>query len=439
MGPSSYIINESTGIGVTASNIARNLALHVGTPVAAFNDAIHRAITKFVNAIGEDVNNPRTTWMGTRFEPPRLSRHEATAGNPLHALALILSLGLLLRHGRRCRELRSSLFLAIGLTLAFFMFCAVLKWQPWHSRLHAPLFVIGSAVTATVLERSWPRSVSVALGVALFVFAVSMVLTNQLRPLVGPYSIFDMSRQDLYFSDRRDLMHAYVSAVKHIDTLGCEVVGLDTSAEDFPYPLLALLKSPQRVFRNVNVTNGSKMYSHSEEDKLPCAVLCPKCLGTPAFDALAPGFSSIRMFDHVVVLAGTPESANHTCAISFRSWYGRESEGSTWWRWCSGTSFIDIILPRDTKVSLTGEWMSVLQPNSVALFVNGENAAQIDIGNGGVTRFEALPLRLRKGVNTIEVRSKNPGRSILRDRRKLAIAIRNLSALDQNGSACSVQ
>ena len=64
--------NDAFSPAILASNALRNLGVHAGTPWPAANAHIERAIAVLHQGIGIALDDPRSTWPGTRFEviPP---------------------------------------------------------------------------------------------------------------------------------------------------------------------------------------------------------------------------------------------------------------------------------------------------------------------------------------------------------------------------------
>src|SRR5262249_6689523 len=143
-------------------------------------------LERVMRGLGADPNDPRTTWPGTTFWVPDLSRHETFAGNPLHLALVSLTIVVVMVGLRRRSSSPDAAACAFGLIAAFLLFCAALRWHPWHSRLHLPLFVLWSAPLGAVLGRTWPRAVRWGLGPMLLCLSMPFVLGNALRPLAWP-------------------------------------------------------------------------------------------------------------------------------------------------------------------------------------------------------------------------------------------------------------
>lgn len=243
-----------------ASVVIRNLALHVGTRSTAVNDRIDQAIRTVHGWLGLDVNDPRTTCWGL-FWINKLNTYEDAAGNPVH-LALIAAALAALAWRRALRGSLRAHVLAVG--AGFFLFCLMLRYQPWHSRLHTPLFLLLAPVAGYALEGTrWRRGADVAAVLLLLASAPWLVLNRQ-RPLLdfGYYypSIFRTSRIDQYFThpSARPLRDSYVKAAEVVRQRGGDV-GLLLPEDAFEYPLWVLLEPGRKVGRigNVGVRNVS--------------------------------------------------------------------------------------------------------------------------------------------------------------------------------------
>ncbi|QRN95966.1 glycosyltransferase family 39 protein [Archangium violaceum] len=279
-GDSYVYYNEVLSPSALVSNTLRNAALHLGTPVGRFNIHFTERLVRGVHRlIGFDVNDPRTTWVTTSFAAGLAGafRNENYAGNPLHFVLFVATACVLLWRWRQTPGEQRAYLASLG--GGFLIFCLALKWQPWNSRLHLPLFILSAPLVAVGLaahgKRRWADAVMLGLLLASFVWA----LGNETRPLVGHGSILTRSREEQYFSDTgtRD---AYEGAARYIREHGRTRVGLvfggDANSQR-EYPLWALLAgspSPIRV-ENVDVRNVSRQLA--DPSFSPDAIVCFQC------------------------------------------------------------------------------------------------------------------------------------------------------------------
>jgi hypothetical protein len=127
------------------------------------------------------------------------------------------------------------------------------------------------------------------------------------------------------------------------------------------------------------------------------------------------------------------QTAPGHCRVVFsKGWYSREEHGSDWMRWSSGKGRLTIEAPAGFTMSLAGQAASALQPNRVKVIINGQSEAEWDVERP--FEFFDLPrlqVDLKRGRNTIAFISEHGGiRGGNGDRRRLALAVRNLAFKD---------
>jgi len=267
--------NETIDAKSVLSNVVRNSAIHLSTPFDEVNTSIEQGIGVLHDLLGVDINDERTTWPGTTFGVQRIIRHEDYSGNLLHAVLALITLGLLV--GRRSvRSISSAINpYVLCVTGGFLLFCLFLKWQPWNSRLHLPLFVLGAPATGVVLGRLRHQGLALTTAGILIVAAVPWALWNISRPLAPPpkavidrffygnslpATILTADRIPQYFTNRLSLWRPYLAATNLIKARGARNIGLKLREEDWEYPLWVLLKGEggkgPRI-ENIDVHNRS--------------------------------------------------------------------------------------------------------------------------------------------------------------------------------------
>jgi len=274
--------NSRVSPSIAFSSVVKNLALHISTPISAVNERTQRAVVWTLQTLRIDPSDPASTYRGG-FHLNGFSSNEARAGNPLQLALICLTCLLLCSRSTGDRNLRLYM---LGLVVSFVFFCALIRWQPWNSRYHLPVFALGMAIAGVALERSWNRIALSGLACLLLISALPFAVFNSLRPL-APWpraSIFQQPRLESYFTDSHDLwVNSYVSATELVESSECKNIGVDSSLEDFDYPLYALLNvgHSDRKVRYEGVRNLTAAYSRSDT-KPPCAVICLRCANAPA-------------------------------------------------------------------------------------------------------------------------------------------------------------
>lgn len=275
--PPEYEI-DVISIPTLISNIIRNMALHMAIPFGLFNnELIEKAIINFHNLLGLNVNDPRITSPGVVFGIQWLPTFEDTAGNPLHFYLILLAIAIFIiaRNLRKQPYIVEYLITLIG---AFILFCLLLKWQPWQSRLHITLFVLFSAFVGVVLSKLPIQRIAIYAGIILMVTSLFWVFYNESRPIIAQYNIFNQTRIEQYFNIRGDLRGDYKEAVKFIKNRGCSEVGLSLRPDAWEYPFWVLLQKdsnpiPRLEYINVQNISAVKSNQYPYKNFIPCAII----------------------------------------------------------------------------------------------------------------------------------------------------------------------
>ena len=268
--------NEDMSVATLVSGVLRNGALHLGTPSRRINWYLCRAIQL---ALGSQSNNPKTTWPSTRFEVP-YSRHEDTAGNLIHMLLVLICLVSLPMLWYQRRHMR-TIWYAIGVMLGAVLYCWTLKWQPWASRLHTPLFVMAAPLLAMIVTSDVGgvrKRIFYMILLCMIVYSLPFTLVNKSRPLIS-HEWNRKDRMELYFQNRPELFSGYRDAINIVKEATPQEVGLYLDPEDWEYPFWAFaLRTVKHqkamTFRHVGVSNPSKTINR--DVLLPMHVIATK-------------------------------------------------------------------------------------------------------------------------------------------------------------------
>lgn len=274
------------------SNIIRNLSLHVDivrylglqdfiTPITGIS---HKLISIIHSVLGVDLNDPRTTYPLNSYTVPGLSFDENVAGNPLHLLLIALAI-IVFVFNKELRTKNNVIGYVLALIGGFLLLCWMLKIQPYQSRHHLSLFVLFSSFVGLVFNKSWNRHVLMILAVITLVASIPFMVNNKYRPIAAEQNIFNTSRNELYFTNRKHLKEPYFATANFLQKQSCETIGLSLGGTAVPsgtyweYPFWVLLQEnnskPIRVQHILHPDNRSnvksKIYPHNNFN--PCAII----------------------------------------------------------------------------------------------------------------------------------------------------------------------
>lgn len=438
--------NESLSFKHTVENIARNAGLHLQTPSAALNRATENLLRSGVALAGANIDDPRSLWPGQQFHvrPPHFDPD--LLGNPLHFLLALAAGVVVLLDWRRLTPAHRLLLVAVA--GGALLFCLVLRWQQWHTRLHLPLFVLAAPLIAASF---WSRRVT---RVLLTVVAFTLLLLTSV--LVARVHARRVTLADVRGHTEPALRHQDlpgIQAALRIRGFGkCGKVGMDAisahAMEDIPLAILDAGLGPIRV-EHINVRNVSARLSPGRSAADYCALICFACADLPGREAAYRqlGFAQFRetgvsafLKPAAAVAAGMPAGAQYVEVIDpgvgdlspvadSISGFGT---GEGWGRWTT-----------DSTASITlREALPAHMDLAIQAYAFGPNAGReflLDIdGIRYPLRFGAAPavvmlsgLRPPSGARTLKFLVPHPA-SPVELTRKLGLALMRITITARN-------
>jgi 4-amino-4-deoxy-L-arabinose transferase-like glycosyltransferase len=274
--------NEVLGVNILFSNILRNLALHIGTPIGLWNGIANKLIIIIHTFIGLDVDDPRITFSKTFFVPGGWSTigitgNENSAGNLVHLILIILCITVFITQTYFRKQSYIFAYL-ITVIFTFFIFCYLVKWQAWNTRLHLPFFVLISPFIGVILSKIKKDKIAIFIVFFLLCSSLSWVFFNRYRPIISHKSIFQISRIEQYFSNRPYLKVTYTGAVEFLNSEKCSNIGLSMGNDPWEYPLWVLLQqNQQKIVKmqhiNSNNVSASLETEHPYKEFIPCGII----------------------------------------------------------------------------------------------------------------------------------------------------------------------
>lgn len=245
--------NEVHQISTFLSVLIKNLSLHFTIPV--ISSAVESGVIWMHEKIlSVDVHDTAISF--SRYQLPELGLTEDTAGNFLHFLIWLPALWWVWKN----RHWNLLWLTLLGLS-SFLLFCFQVKWQPWHSRLHMPLFFLFCVpLGGWMAEWKWRRYGRLGLAMvgilyAVFCFFRPLVV---LPPLTSSVD-WRATRMAQYYTvnpTKAAAMQEIVSAIQANNWKNIGIRGGDPFGNNEQYPLMEALEE-QVDFFPILVTNLS--------------------------------------------------------------------------------------------------------------------------------------------------------------------------------------
>lgn len=268
---------ESLTPNLFASSVIKNLSVQLQTPTPTLDSRIRQAVLRIHRLLGVDVNDPRDTVPLAPFYIPSTNFNDMVAGNPLHGILVLLAIVYCLVNPelRRNRVLVGSIG---ALTISYFLFILVLRYQLSNVRLQFPVLALFAVPVGFAIGNIPARRAANLVILVLVFVSVPWLFLNQTRPLLGANSILSVSRNDLYFAARPELREPYTGAIDFIESNNCTRVGLYLLETHWQYPFwIGLMENHSQPLRieHVNVRNASVKLSQSPpfDSFMPCAII----------------------------------------------------------------------------------------------------------------------------------------------------------------------
>jgi hypothetical protein len=173
------ITNDNFSLPVVYSNLVRNGAMHFATPFPIINDSLNQTV---VSLLGFRLNSSESTFEGSEFQAKFLINGDYS-GNTIHSLLIGFALLFLLFNKGYTK--RSTAYFQAMIVTSIVLYCILIKWQPWGTRLHIPVFLMGSILVGMLLDRLSITKVGLAFFVTgMFIFSIPYLMFNNTRPLV---------------------------------------------------------------------------------------------------------------------------------------------------------------------------------------------------------------------------------------------------------------
>lgn len=260
------LTNDVISIEVLISNLLKNLMIHI--PVPFFNNQVQSFIVLIHQLIDIPINSSQTTCCDFQFNViPVIFPQEDIVSNPLQLIIFIFTL---FSSFRRKILKNKVLFLVYILNfLSFIIFSLILKWQPFHSRLQIPFFMLGTISSVLILSNFkkglffLKSMLYLSIPLALLVvflniskpFISYILFYNQVKHFAPPLSnvpeaFYLKSREVQYFNPRFYWYYPYKKIIDRFEKEAHDEKTVTFKLMDFyEYPLWLLMKEKNISFK----------------------------------------------------------------------------------------------------------------------------------------------------------------------------------------------
>ncbi|RYZ96914.1 MAG: hypothetical protein EOP47_22870 [Sphingobacteriaceae bacterium] len=257
------------------SNASKNVGLHMGIVATRFNLVSDKALNKFHHILGVDINDQTISYPptpelagGSEYRSPVLANHEDISPNLVQLILSVLSITIILISIRK-KEIPVSVKTITLIVIAqAVIFCAMLKWQPWGSRLHTGVFLLSIPLVCWVISRhtGFRKVIYYFLLPLIIIYSCAVMLLNYTRPFVRvPYLTSQVSlrepRYKKYFALNIAKPEAYAEYTVIVDDIkrsNYKNIGLILSTYDWEYPLFVNCYTQELNPVPISVKNSSK-------------------------------------------------------------------------------------------------------------------------------------------------------------------------------------
>lgn len=232
--------NETMNGKLLLSNLIKNSGLHLGYPIEKNCDSIIRNAHK---AIGVSIDDKRLNYLGIPYQSARAAvTHEDYVTNTVHFILWALAFSFLVFHFLFSKTRNKTEMIIVAVLVAqILLFTGYLKWQPWHTRLHIPIFILSIIPIMLACQKTkWFKGmVWVSIPLLLYSFMFYFVYNNlrpiQNNPIYTKNLRIDDNRFKKYFANQPQLYTEYKVVLEELYDANPKTVGLKIM--DWEYPL----------------------------------------------------------------------------------------------------------------------------------------------------------------------------------------------------------
>ena len=246
------ILNEVYSLFTIYTNFIKHIGYQLGTNFDLANWYIYRTVQIMLGGNGTpNLSDPRTSFLGWVYRPPKFLISEDHSGNIIHTLLFLFIFFISIFFIKKIRKLHLTTF--VILILATGLYCLLIKWQPWTGKT-LPLFIITIPYVIVAINCIYKyekiKIFSPLLIIILLLSSIPYLFYIEDRPLLplNEKSILIKNRESGYFVHKPLEYNQFKSIVSQIEIsdeflLMNEYISLNIGFDSFEYPFWVLLKN----------------------------------------------------------------------------------------------------------------------------------------------------------------------------------------------------
>ena len=267
------LFNETFGIPQSILTTTKNIGNHLALP--PFSNYTNQVVEKMHLVFGIPINDIATNFNGLPFKLENWQHHEDTTSNFFQLLLFVLAFILFVKNRKKLPKLSWLLFLFP--LVEFLLFSFILKWQPWHTRLQMPIFLMIPFFIAYIIDFSFksielfPKKIIIPTSFIVS-YSLLILLLNPTRPIISNSKVHlnDIRFKKYcanYLSYEKDFRLARFYLKKYEGKTGVEIGG-----DMWEYLLYYdIFSNHRKMGIPINVENLTNKISHNNKD-LKCII-----------------------------------------------------------------------------------------------------------------------------------------------------------------------
>lgn len=282
----SVYMNELITLPIIASNLIKNLVIQFPFPIG--KNIIEQVVIDIHKKLGVEINDPRINFFDVKFSVnPVIFPQEDRAGSPVHLIIILIAGVILLVDKNRFKDQKMVVYTYFLSIASFVLFSTALRWQPYHSRLLMPFFIMGSITSIIIFSeyKKLRRIINLTVIISV-VLSILLIICNTSKPYFSynlfysyvhsfipplssvPQSIFSKKRDEQYFNARFYWYDPYRKIVILASEENIQKTIAFDLMDEFEYPLWYLLKENKSHYKVVPLSkkdNKTIIISTSKE------------------------------------------------------------------------------------------------------------------------------------------------------------------------------